>query len=58
MNFEAKIITKTSKAGNQYEVLLLQYKDFIKEVYLNKTEVQLLNLMNKDDNKKEFPELF
>lgn len=58
MNFEGKIITKTSKAGNQYEVLVLQYKDFIKEVYLNKTEVQLLNLMNKDDNKKEFPELF
>ena len=58
MNFEAKIITKTSKAGNQYEVLVLQYKDFIKEVYLNKTEVQLLNLMNKDENKKEFPDLF
>lgn len=55
MDLKGKIITKTSKAGNQYEVLEISYKEFTKEVYLDKAEIQLLRLLDKNNN--EEPEM-
>lgn len=55
MDFKGKIEKRTSKAGNEYEVLVLEYKEFSKDVYLDKAEIQLLRLISKDN--KEEPEM-
>ena len=55
MEFKGEIITKTSKTGNPYTVLKLTYNGFEKEVYLDKAEIQLLQLLSKSD--KEEPEM-
>lgn len=54
MDLKGKFITKTSKAGNQYVVLEIQYKEFTKEVYLDKAEIQLLQLLNKEEPEMPF----
>lgn len=55
MDFKGTIEKRTSKAGNEYEVLVLEYKEFSKDVYLDKAEIQLLRLISKDN--KEEPEM-
>lgn len=55
MSFEGHFETKTSKAGNPYEVLVIKYKEFETDVYLTKAEIQLLRLISKND--KEEPEM-
>lgn len=52
MNFEGRFETRTSKAGNPYEVLVIKYKDFETDVYLTKAEIQLLRLILKSDKEE------
>ena len=53
MDLKGKIIKKTSKAGNEYEVLEITYKEFSKEVYLDKAEIQLLRLIDKNNEEPD-----
>lgn len=51
--FKATLETRTSKKGNEYEVLVIKLTDKLEKlVFLEQAELELLKLSNSKDNKK------
>lgn len=56
-NIKCSLETKTSKKGNEYQVLVIKLTDtYEKLVFLEKSEIELLKLSNKNDS-FNFPDL-
>ncbi len=56
MDIKATLETRHSeKSGNDYQVVILKLTDsYEKPVFLDKSEIELLKLTNKKDNKPSF----
>ena len=55
MDVKATLETRQSKAGNDYEVLVIKLTDNSEKlVFLSPAERELLKLYNKKDNKPSF----
>lgn len=51
MNINARLETRTSKAGNQYKVLVIKLTDtYEKLIFLDKSEIALIELASKSKN--------
>ena len=55
MKLDARIEERTSKAGNKYQVLVLKLTNtYEKDVFLDKPEIELLNISLKDNKNNPF----
>lgn len=53
VDVKATLETRTSKKGNDYQVLVIKIDDDIEKlVFLEPAEIKLLKLSQKDNNKK------
>lgn len=54
--FKATLETRTSKKGNQYEVLVIKLTDKLEKlVFLEQAELELLKLSSEDNKKNKMP---
>ena len=54
--FKATLETRTSKKGNQYEVLVIKLTDKLEKlVFLEQAEIELLKLSSEDNKKNKMP---
>lgn len=56
-DIKATLETRTSKKGNEYQVLIVKLTDtYEKPVFLDKAEIELLKASNKSNS--NFPDMF
>ena len=54
--FKATLETRTSKKGNEYEVLVIKLTDRLEKlVFLEQAEIELLKLSSEDNKKNKLP---
>ena len=54
--FKATLETRTSKKGNQYEVLVIKLTDKLEKlVFLEQAELELLKLSSEENKKNKMP---
>ena len=54
--FKATLETRTSKKGNEYEVLVIKLTDRLEKlVFLEQAELELLKLSSEDNKKNKMP---
>jgi len=54
--FKATLETRTSKKGNEYEVLVIKLTDKLEKlVFLEQAELELLKLSSEDNKKNKMP---
>ena len=54
--FKATLETRTSKKGNEYEVLVIKLTDRLEKLFfLEKAELELLKLSSEDNKKNKMP---
>lgn len=56
--FKATLETRTSKKGNQYEVLVIKLTDKLEKlVFLDQAELELIKLSSKNSNIFDMPDI-
>lgn len=56
VDVKATLETRTSKKGNQYEVLVIKLTDKLEKlVFLEQAELELLKLSSEDNKKNKMP---